>query len=254
MNAVKQTKINLLLQKFPAGALYFGAWLNRNGVSYSLQRHYRASGWLTAIDSGVMYRTGDKPSLYSALSCFDGQLGKRFYIGAMSALEMRGFAHYVPLGRQNVVVYYPQGDWFPQWFSLYDFGVEIVKRRTELSEVGLEVINVGGFEVVASSPERAFLECLDLAGKYYHLTDLYQAMETLGTLRPALLQQLLEECKSVKVKRLFLYMAEREQHWWYKKLDVTKIDLGKGKRSLVKNGVYSAKYQITLPKDLVSYE
>lgn len=254
MNTIGQTKINSLLQKFPSGALYFGSWLNENGISYSLQRHYRNSQWLKPIDKGVMYRTGEKPTLFSALSCFNSQLNKKFHIGAISALEMRGFAHYVPLGRQTIVVYCPHDEWFPKWFSKYDWGVDILKKYFEFNATGISTINENGFEVAVSSPEKAFLESLDLAPKYYNLTDLYQVMEMLNGLRSDLLQKLLEECKSIKIKRLFLYMAEKANHSWFEDLDLTKIDLGKGKRSIVKNGVYNAKYQITISRDLASYE
>jgi hypothetical protein len=254
MNTTRQTKINSLLQKLPSGALYFGSWLNRNGISYFLQRHYRNSQWLTAIDRGVMYRTGETPTLFSALSCFNSQLDKNFHIGAMSALEIRGFAHYIPLGRQTIVVYCPQNEWFPKWFSKYDFGVNMLKKYSEFSETGISTINVNNFETAVSIPERAFLESLDLAPKYYDLTDLFQVMEMLNGLRVNLLQQLLEKCKSIKVKRLFLFMAEKAGHSWLKNLDVSKIDLGKGKRSIVKNGAYNAKYQITISRDLANYE
>ena len=254
MNTTKQTKINSLLQKFPAGALYFGSWLNNNGVSYFLQRHYRNSQWLTAINEGVMYRTGEKPTLINALSCFNSQLNKKFHIGALSALEMRGFAHYVPLGKQTIVVYCPRNEWLPKWISEYDWGVEILKRYSEFSETGITTINENNFEAAISSPERAFLESLDLAPKYYNLTELYQVMEMLNGLRAGLLQKLLEECNSIKVRRLFLYMAEKAGHSWYEDLDLSKIDLGNGKRSIVKNGVYNSKYQITIPRDLANYE
>lgn len=254
MNASGQTKINSLLQKLPSGALYFGSWLNENGISYSLQRHYRNSQWLTAIDKGVMYRTGEKPTLFSALSCFNTQLNKKFHIGAMSALEIRGFAHYVPLGRQTILIYCPRNEWFPKWLSKYEWNVDILKKYSEFSGTGITTIYENGFDVMISSPERAFLESLDLAPKYYNLTDLYQVMEMLNGLRTNLLQQLLEESKSIKVKRLFLYMAEKANHSWLEDLDLTKIDFGKGKRSIVKNGVYLSKYQITIPLDLANYE
>ena len=254
MSIVEQTKINSLLQKLPSGALYFGSWLDKNGISYPLQQRYRDSQWLTAIDRGVMYRTGEKPTLLSALASFNSQLDRRFHIGAMSALEMRGFAHYVPLGRQTMVVYCPRGEWFPKWFSKYDWGVDILKKYAEFSETGITKINEGGFEVAVSSPERAFLESLEMAPKCYGLTDLYQVMEMLNGLRASLLQKLLEEWKSIKVRRLFLYMAEKAGHSWFGDLDLTKIDLGTGKRSVVKNGVYDSKYQITIPRDLADYE
>ena len=254
MNTTRQTKINSLLQQLPSGALYFGAWLNENGISYFLQRHYRNSQWLTAIDKGVMYRTGENPTLFSALSCLNNQMNKRFHIGALSALEMRGFAHYVPLGRQTIVVYCPRSEWFPNWLLKHDWGVDILKKYSEYNDIGITTINENNFEVAVSSPERAFLESLALAPKYYNLTDLYQVMEMLNGLRPTLLQQLLEDCNSIKVKRLFLFMAEKANHTWLEDLDLSKIDVGKGKRSIVKNGVYNAKYQITISKDLADYE
>ncbi|MDR0232205.1 MAG: type IV toxin-antitoxin system AbiEi family antitoxin [Dysgonamonadaceae bacterium] len=254
MNVKGLTKINLFLQKLPSGALCFASWLNENGISYTLQQHYREAQWFTAIAPGVMYRTGDKPTLFSALSCFNSQLHKKLHIGALSALEIRGLAHYVPLGRQTMVVYCPHGEWFPQWFSKYDWGVDILKKYYDTNETGISSITEDNFEVAVSTPERAFLECLDLAPKYYILTDLYYVMEMLNGLRPELMQTLLEECKSVKVKRLFLYMAEKVGHAWLDDLDLSKINLGTGKRAIVKNGVYNAKYQITLPRDLVEYE
>ena len=67
-------------------------------------------------------------------------------------------------------------------------------------------------------------------------------------------QNLLEQCSSIKVKRLFLYMAEKSQHDWFKYINLEKIDIGKGKRSLVKDGVFVAKYAITVPKVLAEYE
>ena len=69
-------------------------------------------------------------------------------------------------------------------------------------------------------------------------------------LRPHVIQELLESCKSIKVKRLFLYMAEKAGHSWLKYLDQSKIELGFGDRLVVKNGVYIKRYGITVPKEL----
>ncbi len=78
-------------------------------------------------------------------------------------------------------------------------------------------------------------------------------MEGLNNLRPNLVQQLLEACQSVKVKRLFLYMAEKSGHDWVKYLNLEKINMGSGKRSIVKNGVYVSKYQIIISKELENH-
>lgn len=94
------------------------------------------------------------------------------------------------------------------------------------------------------------MECLHLAPQYYDITDLYYVMEMLSILSPKNVQRLLEECRSVKVKRLFLFMAEKARHAWFEALDLDRIDLGSGKRVIAKGGVYNKKYQITIPAEL----
>ncbi len=49
-------------------------------------------------------------------------------------------------------------------------------------------------------------------------------------------------------------MAEKLNHPWYKHINLSKVDLGKGKRSLVKDGLYVSKYKITIPKTLTNNE
>ncbi len=84
--------------------------------------------------------------------------------------------------------------------------------------------------------------------------DLFYMMEQLTTLRPEMLQQLLETTKNLKVKRMFLYMAEKAGHYWFEALDTSKIGLGTSKLQLSKNGIYISKYKITVPKELNEYE
>jgi len=256
MNTERKTKINLLLQKQPSGALFFSEWMYKNGISYELQRRYRETQWLTSIGIGVMVRTGDEPTIYGALSCLNYQQNKHFHIGAMTALELKGNAHYIPMGKQTVVVFASKDESLPKWLLNRDWNVilRFFTTRNFSETLGVKEDEEDGFPLQISLRERAFMECLHLAPEYYNLTDLYYVMETLNTLRPDLVQQLLEDCKSVKIKRLFLYMAEKAEHAWFKYLNLEKINLGSGKRSIIKNGVYNAKYQITLPRDLVGYE
>jgi hypothetical protein len=72
------------------------------------------------------------------------------------------------------------------------------------------------------------------------------------TLRPSLVMTLLSGCKNVKVKRLFLWFADRQQHQWFKRLKVSAIDLGSGKRAIAKGGKLDKKYLITVPAEYVN--
>ena len=71
-----------------------------------------------------------------------------------------------------------------------------------------------------SGSGRAMMECLALCPDDFSLMEAYELKQV---------QELLEECKSIKVKRLFLYFAERVGHSWFKRIDQTKIDIGSRK-------------------------
>jgi hypothetical protein len=100
-----------------------------------------------------------------------------------------------------------------------------------------------------SAPERAILECLYLTPKHIDIMECFHLMEGLVNLKPRLVQELLEKCNSVKVKRLFLYMAEKAGHAWMNFVNTSEIDLGNGNRQIKNGGVYISKYQITVPKE-----
>ena len=255
MNTNTPTKINQLLQKVPNGGLFLSSWMFKNGISYELQRHYKKSQWLTPIGTGVMVRTGETPTLFSALASLNEQDNKHFSIGAMTALEMQGFSHYLPMGKRTVVLFSPKGERLPAWFIKKDWNVYLRHFTSECFNpgLGIDAVMQEGFNLPVSSPARAFMECLHLSPKYYNLTDLYYVMEMLTILLPPEVQELLEDCKSVKIKRLFLYMAEKAEHNWLQMLDTSNITLGTGKRSIARNGVYNPKYRITIPKELDSY-
>jgi hypothetical protein len=105
----------------------------------------------------------------------------------------------------------------------------LLPAKTEL--VPFEEMN---FSILISGPERALLECLHLAPHKLDLIECYQIMEGLSNLRPKLVQQLLAKCTSIKIKRLFLFMATKAQHQWLNFVDQKKIDLGRGDRSVIK--------------------
>ncbi|MDR1554127.1 MAG: type IV toxin-antitoxin system AbiEi family antitoxin [Prevotellaceae bacterium] len=255
MSIEKASKINKLLLNAYPGKLYFSSWLKENGYSDQLLKKYRNSGWLSALSKGVMYRTGDKLLAYPALSCYNTQLEKNFHIAAHSALELNGFNHYVPMGKPVLMVGHPKQQLLPDWMKkdVFDKVLKFFSTETFLKPQ-LSTVNVDGVDLLVVLPEQAFLECLLLAPKQYAYMDLYYIMEQMTTLRPEILQDLLEHTDNIKVKRMFLYMAEKAGHYWFDLFNVTKIDTGTAKHQLVENGVYVPKYKITVPKELYEYE
>jgi hypothetical protein len=255
MNVESSNKINRLLQDYYPGKLYFSGSLKQNGYSDQLLKQYRNSGWLSALSKGVMYRFGDKLLSYPALACYNQQMGKKFHVAAHSALELNGFNHYVPMGKPLLMVGHPKQQTVPDWMKKNNFDRVIKFFSTEIFiKPQLSTFNVEGVNLLVSSPEQAFLECLLLSPKQYIFMDLFYIMEQLTTLRPEILQDLLENTDNFKVKRLFLYMAEKAGHYWFNLLDMDRVDIGASKHQLVKNGVYIPKYKITVPKELYDYE
>ena len=98
MSVKSESKINQLLQEVPAGAVYLTSWMKQNNIPHSTQHRYVESAWLTPIGTGAMIRTGDTPTLYGAMYCLNTQADKHLTIGAMSALEIHGYSHYLPMG------------------------------------------------------------------------------------------------------------------------------------------------------------
>ena len=81
-----------------------------------------------------------------------------------------------------------------------------------------------------------------------------QLMQGLATLSPRRLDALLREVRSVKAKRLFFWLADRQKYPWLGKLKASDYDLGSGKRVLIKGGRLDRTYQITVPSEFHGQE
>lgn len=175
-------------------------------------------------------------------------------MAAHSALELFGFNHYVPMGKPILMVAY-SGTSIPKWMIADYFDRTIKPFETNMfTTIQTSTVKVEGVDLLVSSPEQAFMECLLLAPDRYGYMDLYYIMEQLTSLRADVVQTLLETIKNLRVKRMFLYMAEKAGHYWFEMLDMGKIDIGTSKLQLVENGIYISKYKITVPKEMFDYE
>ena len=250
------TKINQLLQSIPSGIVLQSSWLIRQGYSLDLQKYYRNSGWLQSWGHGAMVRSNENPGYDGAVYALQNQSNLSVHPGARTALSLLGRAHYLEFDLSRIFLFGGADEKLPTWFRQHTWDTEILYKSTAFLpvNVGLVEFRFPSFTLQVSSPARAIMECLYVAPGEMDLMECYEIMENLNDLRPSLVQELLEKCNSIKVKRLFLYMADKLNHPWLKFLDLSKVDLGKGKRSLVKGGVYISQYQITVPIALATRE
>jgi hypothetical protein len=271
------TKLNWLDKRLPEGLVVDAAWLSRHSYSTSLRSQYVAAGWLEQPTRRVYRRARGGLTWPQIVISLQTLLEYPLAVGGRTALELRGYAHYLPQTQKEVHLYGPKRP--PRWVHKLRFGVFFEyhndgrlfrdarvpkelssldwssKKRSangHLAQAGLTVQPWGQWDwpLVLSAPERAVLELLDeLPGREsFHQADML--MEGLTNLSPRRLQKLLADCRSVKVKRLFFFFADRHKHAWLKHLDAAAIDLGTGKRMLVKGGKLDPIRQITVPEDL----
>ena len=252
MSTGNPTKINRLLSSQPPGVVFQSRWLTTKGYSLDLQRKYRSGKWLTSIGNGAMIRAGDKVGYEGAIYALQRQTNMSVHPGGRTALSLLGKAHYLEFAAPRVIIFGGPKEELPAWFRLRDWEAKVEYYRTTFlpPELGLTEVELRTFSIKVSNAARALMECLFLAPEKQDLVECYELMEGLNGLRPNQVQSLLEQSRSIKVNRLFLYLAEKAGHSWFSHLKTDKVNLGSGKRSLIKNGVYVDKYQITVPREL----
>jgi hypothetical protein len=252
MSTIKGNKINQLLTSQPSGVVLLSSWMAKQGYSHDLQQRYKKSNWLDSIGSGAFIRHNDKVGYWGGIYAIQKQAGSLIHPGGRTALSLLGKAHYLEWSANGLVLFGDTAEKLPAWFKKHNWGVRIEYHETSIlpPELGLTEIDLGNFSITVSGAVRAIMECLHLAPQKQDLMECFELMEGLNNAMPYQVQTLLENCRSVKVKRLFLYLAEKANHSWFRFLDLKKIDLGKGKRSIVKNGVFVKRYAITVPKEL----
>jgi hypothetical protein len=252
MDSHTSMKVNKLLQAWPPGTVAIHPWLEEQGVSRKLAEQYRKRGWIDAIGRGAFVRRGDKVEWPGAVYAMQKSGGKRIHPGGRSALELHGLDHFLRLGKRAPLhLYGAPGERLPTWFRQHDWDRDVQFTATSLFRRDLFVTprSFGSFAIEVSAPERAILEYLDGLQAQTSFEEARELVEGLTTLRPEPLQALLQACTSVKVKRLFLYLADLAGHPWRAKLKEKRIDLGSGNRLLVRGGKLHPKYRITVPAD-----
>ena len=272
MSVQTGSKLNRLEHALPEGLLVDASWLERRGYYRSQRSQYVSAGWLNQPARGVFCRPRGVVSWEQVVISLQTLLEFPVSVGGRSALELQGYAHYLPQSQKSIHLYCDKK--LPAWVFKLEIDqsfifhnclrcfpkIELSPHKLSLAEHisdsealdgALRIEHWGQWKwpLVMSMPERAYLELLDeLPQKEtFHMVDVI--MEGLVNLSPRRMQSLLETCSSVKVKRLFFFFAERHQHKWFAHINHEKIDLGKGKRMLVKGGKFDSKYQITVPEE-----
>lgn len=245
------SKINQILQEWPRGIIATADWLQSKGIYRQLIDSYINSGWLERIGPGAYKRKEDTVNWSGGLYALQNLQRIPVHVGGKTALELHGLGHYIRMSdTQKTVLWKTPDVRLPSWFLNFKWEADLQIRSATLFTEQMNILSkkqVEEVEITISPAERAILEYLYDIPKYEGIDEADYIMEGLSTLRPTVLQKLLNSCTSVKVKRLFLYLADHHNHSWFKRLDPSTITLGTGKREIVKGGKLNKKYQLVVP-------
>lgn len=261
MSTHSRSKINQLIRSWPKGVVGTQRWLDTLDINRFLAQQYCYSGWLERIGQGAYQKAGDKPGWTGAVYALQSQLKFKIHVGGQTALRLQGHRQYVTQDEVGPIWLFKSPNErrkLPRWF-IHHFGnqydIDCVTRALfDNDQLGLRSFAVDDYELVISTPERAILEYLNLAPNYFSLEQAQFLLESMMTLRPELLQSLLEHCRSIKTKRLFLVLSEHEKHPWWYDLNFEKLALGVSKLTIGKGGYYYPRYQLSLPIKLEIHE
>lgn len=243
-----------LEQTLPEGQLVNRAWLLARGFNRSRVDYFLRARKLVSVAHGIYRRPGPplkwEPVVYSL-----NEMDVAVRVGGRSALELQGMAHYLPMGDEQRIDLYSSAKvpaWVHGFKRPFRFYIHTQRLFDQLPEAAVHHQPFGAWDwpIRYSTPELATVE---LMAGVHDQADFFMAdkfFEVAVNLRPGLLHDLLKACTQVKAKRLFLWFSDRHGHAWRKALKSEEIDLGRGKRSLVRGGAYDATYQITVPREM----
>ena len=260
-------KLNWLIRSIPPGMVVDAAWLTDAGYSTSLRSQYVAAGWLERPARGVYQAPSGGLTWETVLASLQHLMHRSLHVGGRSALELHGYGPNLAPGAPTSVIVYsdePLPSWLKQLPDMPRFEARTIAPLFP-TDVSDSTDDTGGadrtvapldtttrYPLLVSVPERAWLELL--ADVPHRIT--FEMADAIGdglrTLRPTLMQWLLGTVRSIKVRRLALWFADRHTQPWREHLQRDRIDLGTGNRTLVPKGRLDATYRITYPRSLAA--
>lgn len=264
---VKGSYKQSLKRLLPYGVLATKKWLAKQGLSSHALDNAVKTDTLLLLATGVYsqytrsLRWEGVVASMQRMEKNDGANIPPIVVGGLSALSLSGLSQYLSLGSNPHVHLYSAGK-LPTWLARLSLPIKFEAHSTsklwpESLTTNKAFIKEHEWEaelppVYFSCPEKAILELLmDLpAGVTFEHAD--ELMQGLVNLSPRKLDELLHVCKSVKVKRLFFWLAKRQAYPWFSKLNAKDYDFGSGKRVLAKGGKLDNDFLITVPPHMAT--
>ncbi len=242
----------------PAGVPATRQWLLSQGFSVSRLDNALKSGRVVPVSTAV-YARPDLPVTWQAVAFALQREQAGVVIGGVTSFELLGKGHFVPMSKRQAVSLFSTSR-PPGWLRHLPLNVDLQWHGT--ARLWGDMAAPGEFctqayqwredlpPLIMARPERALLEVLSLVPKVISFELADSLFQGLTSLSPAKMAVVMQTCTSVKVKRLYFWLASRYDYPWTKHLQPQDYDLGSGKRLIAPGGKLDKRFMITVPEAL----
>jgi hypothetical protein len=181
------------------------------------------------------------------LHALQTDLSLNIYAGAKTALELSGIRHFYR-EKDKVYLFAEKKTNLPLWVKRYPWGRDIQPVSSTKWNKKKFLFNPGTkeYDFSIASKELAILEQIELINRGESFLETAQLFEILDSLDTELINEMLKEA-SIKVKRIFLFLADYYNHSWKKSLNRRVIAPGNSVITVEKGGKYLKDYHLVIP-------
>ncbi len=222
--------------------------LKQTGISPSLARKYKNSGWLESIGTGAFKFPASALTVEGLLHALQNDMGLNIYAGAKTALEMAGVRQFLRI-KEKIYLYTDNKTNLPLWVKRHLWGREFKVITSSKWKKTKFYFNPGTkeFDFLIATAELAILEQIELINRGESFMETAELFEVLDSLNPGTINELLKEA-SIKARRIFLFLSDFYNHPWKRKLAPELIAHGNSVITIEKGGRYLKNYHMVIPR------
>jgi hypothetical protein len=230
------------------------SWLTSQGIERGSSSQYVRNGLFKRLGNGIFSRAGKEPDWVDAVYCLQTQWNDRVHVAGLTSLSLQGSAHYLDLNTAHVWLSLPPQVYLPKWLQEITNVKWFSTANNRLNgdeKMFLQEVSVSDLKLKCSSAELAAYEIANNVPQlidFGHADELFQGLMSLN---PKKIQLILSASNAIKTNRIFMFLAQRNQHKWFERLEASEIKMGSGTRQIEAGGKLDTDYQITVPAYLI---
>ena len=186
------------------------SWFQKKNITAQNLHKYEKEGLLRKLGGGAYVKSCDKLHWKAGVFVAQKELKLPLHVGAESALGLHSIGSDIRAGfRVCVSLFLRKKNFVPDWLRNSPWDCEFFFKYSNLfkSNIGLTEYVHSEFPLLISSKASCFLEFISQSTYEESYKFLEKNKSEFLTIRPSYLEELLIECNSLKVKKIFFRLA-----------------------------------------------